>query len=102
MKQESYPCTAPHYSGITDKLLNADGFRCKRCVYGQLFREVVDMKEIMISSPDKLECIDKFGYLGDSIGAGGEAEETSTARVQGTGSSTNIRGSFSQSVGKSL
>jgi len=33
------------------------------------------MKEIMISSHDKLECADKFCYLGDLIGASGGAEE---------------------------
>jgi len=33
--------------------------------------------EIMISSLDKLECVNKLRYLGDMIGAGGEAEETS-------------------------
>jgi len=47
-----------------------------------LFREVVAMKEIMISSPYKLECVDKFCYLGDLIGAGGGAEEAARARVR--------------------
>jgi len=37
------------------------------------------MKKIMISSLDKLECIDKCCYL---IGAGGGAEEASRARVR--------------------
>jgi len=36
------------------------------------------MKEIMISSLDKL---DKFCYLGDLIGAGGGTEEVSRASV---------------------
>jgi len=30
-------------------LVNTAGFRCKRCVGGQLFREVVAVKEIMIT-----------------------------------------------------
>jgi len=42
----------------------------------------VAMKEIMISSHDKLECADKFSYLGDLIGAGGGAEESSRARIR--------------------
>jgi len=53
----------------------------------------------MISSLDKLECVDNFCYLGDLIGAGGGAEKTSRARVRfawSTGSSVNIKGSFSQ------
>jgi len=39
------------------------------------------MKKIMTSSLDKMECVDKFCYLGDLIGAGGGTEETSRARV---------------------
>jgi len=40
------------------------------------------MKEIIISYLDKLECIDKFCYLLDLIGAGVGAEEASRARVR--------------------
>jgi len=36
----------------------------------------------MIISLDKMECVDKFCYLGDCIGAGGGAEEASRARVR--------------------
>jgi len=36
----------------------------------------------MISSLNKLECVDKFFYLGDLIGASGGAEEASRARVR--------------------
>jgi len=68
-------------SGVTGKLQNVAGFRCKRCVDG-LFREVVAMKDIMINSLDKLECDDNFCYLGDLIGAGGGAEEASRSRVR--------------------
>jgi len=54
----------------------------KKRVDGQLFQDVVAMKEIKISSLDKLECIDKFCYLRDLIGAGGGAEKASRARVR--------------------
>jgi len=37
--------------------------------------------KIMITSLDTLECVDKFCYLGNLIGAGGGVEETSRARV---------------------
>jgi len=57
-------------SGLSGKLQHVAGFRCKTCVDGQLFQKVVAMKEIMISSLDKLECVDKFCYMGDLIGAG--------------------------------
>jgi len=46
------------------------GFRCMRCVDGQLFREVVAIKEIMVSLLGKLECVDLFCYLVDLIGVG--------------------------------
>jgi len=62
---------------------NAAGYRCRRWVDGQLFREVVVMKEIMISSLDKLECVDNSCYLGDLFGAGGGPEEASRARARG-------------------
>jgi len=62
-------------------------------------------KEIIISSLDNLECIDRFSYLGDFIGASGGAEEVvnyqdSRARVDcawassKAGSSANIKGSL--------
>jgi len=35
-------------------LQKAAGFRCKRCVDGQLFQEVVAMKEILISCLDRM------------------------------------------------
>jgi len=37
--------------------------------------------EIVISSLDKLECVDKFCGLRDFIGAGGGAEEAPRARI---------------------
>jgi len=58
------------------------GFRCKKCVDEQLFQEDVAMKEIMTTSLDKLECVDKFCYLGDLIGAGGGTEKVSRAIVR--------------------
>jgi len=42
----------------------------------------VAMKEILIGSLDKLECVEKFCYLGEMIGKGGGAEEASRARVR--------------------
>jgi len=52
--------------------------KCKIFVDGQLIQEVVAMKEIMISLLDKLECIVKFCYLADLIGASGGAKEASS------------------------
>jgi hypothetical protein len=39
------------------------------------------MKEIALGNADKLECVDRFFYLGDMIGAGGGVEDASRARV---------------------
>jgi len=67
-------------SGVSGKLQNVAGFRCKRCVAGSCFKKVVTMKEIMML--DKFACVDKFCYLGDLISAGRGAEEASRARVR--------------------
>jgi len=76
----------------------------------------------MINLIDKLECVDKFYYLGEFIGADGGSEEASRARircawakfislnfvsllfepVQVTGSIAKIKGSFSHSKRKSI
>jgi len=55
-------CRHGRCSGASGKLQNVAGFQYKICVDGQLYQEIV---KIMISSMDKLECIDKFCYLGD-------------------------------------
>ena len=56
------------------------GFECRRCVEGTGNEEV--KKEIEIEHVGKLECVDKFCYLGDMTEAGGGAEEASRARVR--------------------
>jgi len=42
----------------------------------------VAIREIIISSLDKFEYVDKFCYLGDLFGAEGGAEEAPGARVR--------------------
>ena len=39
------------------------------------------LTEISLGMDQQLECVDKFWYLGDMIGAGGGAGESSRARV---------------------
>jgi len=66
-------------------------------------RLVSDVKiyvEIMISLLDKLDCLDKFCYLGEGGGAQqslGVRVRCAWAKFRGTGSSTNIKRSISQS-----
>jgi len=68
-------------SGIKGKLQSATSYRCKKCVDGR--SEIVEsLKEIQIELDKKVECVDKFCYLGDTIGAGGGAEEAVRARVR--------------------
>jgi len=65
---------------VKGSLNKVDGFLCSRCVEGAGDEE--GKKEIEIEDVGKLECVNKFCYLGDMIGAGGGAEEASRARVR--------------------
>ena len=49
------------------------GAWCRRCLNG-LFQSVL-LKEVVIEPNVKLECVPKFCYLGDTLGAGGGGEE---------------------------
>ena len=51
------------------------------CVDGSYGQSEV-LKEISFGPDSKLECVEKFCYLGDMIGAGGGAEGASGARVR--------------------
>ena len=68
-------------SGVTGKLTGVVGFTCKRCVDGTPV-DIGGLREVSIGQNDKLECVEKFCYLGDMIGSGGGAEEASRARVR--------------------
>ena len=46
-----------------------------------LFQSVL-LKEVEIEPNVKLECVPKFCYLGDTLGAGGGVEEAARARVR--------------------
>ena len=52
-----------------------------RCVDG-IPIDIVGLREVSIGQNDKLECMEKFCYLGDRIGSGRGAEEASRARVR--------------------
>jgi len=68
-------------SGISGSLKDVDSdFRCRRCIGGIKTGE--SNSEMVIEHVGKLECVDKFCYLGDMIGAGGGAEDASRARVR--------------------
>ena len=56
-------------------------FTCEKCVHGSPDRSG-ELKEISLGANLQLECVGKFCYLGDVIGAGGGAEDASRARVR--------------------
>ena len=63
-------------SGISGKLKSNVDFHCRRCLEGEhgLFQSVLG-KEVVIEPNVKLECVPKFCYLGDTLGAGGGVDE---------------------------
>ena len=58
-------------------------YQCRRCLEGEngLFQSVL-LKEVVIEPNVKLECVPKFCYLGDTLGARGGVEEAARARVR--------------------
>jgi hypothetical protein len=66
-------------SGIQGSL-KIVGFECRKCTFGEYREEV--KKEVEMNSGEKIECVGKFCYLGDTIGSAGGAEEASRARVR--------------------
>ena len=77
-----------------------------------LFQSLL-LKEVVIEPNVKLECVPKFCYLGDTLGAGG-VEEAERARVRcawakfkelspiltARGTSNRIRGSYTRLVSR--
>ena len=57
-------------SGVSGKLSKALNFVCKRCAGGTRV-QLGGLTEVSLGMDQKLECVDKFRYLGDMIGAGG-------------------------------
>ena len=68
-------------SGIKGKLKSNVDFRCRRCLEESLVGTVL-RREVEIEPNMKLECVPKFCYLGDTLGAGGGADEAARARVR--------------------
>ena len=68
-------------SGVVGSLEKMVGFKCRNCSRGDV--NVVDgAKQFEIGTSDELEVVENFCYLGDVIGKGGGAEESSRARVR--------------------
>src|SRR5580658_1311077 len=56
-------------------------FQCSKCTIGDS-DDTTELKELSIGNTDKVDCVDRFCYLGDMIGDGGGVEEASRARVR--------------------
>ena len=54
--------------------------QCPTCVNGGKER-TADKKELVLGQ-ERLECVDKFCYFDDMIGAGGDAEDAVRARIR--------------------
>ena len=68
-------------SGIKGKLKSNVDFRCRRCFEESPVGTVLQ-REVEIEPNVKLECVPKFCYLGDTLGADGGADEAARARVR--------------------
>ena len=100
-KQGKYPCGVCHKgvgvnsvkcqlckhwvhkrcSKIKGRLQNVKDFKCRACVDKELGVNQVD--EIVVTcGGEKLEVVDRFCYLGDTIGSRGGAVDSITARIR--------------------
>ena len=69
-------------SGVAGSLGKVVDFKCRNCVGGGV-KVVEGVDQFVLGDSDKIEVVEKFCYLGDVIGKGGGAEESSRARVRG-------------------
>jgi hypothetical protein len=67
--------------GVKGNLKTNVKYRCPICS-GAVVRKAVECKEVVIGEAGKLDCVDRFCYLGDVIGDGGGVEEATRARVR--------------------
>src|SRR5260221_8913424 len=68
-------------SGVVGNIEKMVDFMCRDCSGGGV-KVVEEAKQFVVETSDKIEVVEKFCYLGDIIGKGGGAEESSRARVR--------------------
>ena len=73
-------CVHKHCSGIKGRLKTDQEFKCNSCAQG----ECVTAEESVVVNCDGqcLDIVEKFCYLGDTIGARGSVEDSVTARIK--------------------
>ena len=70
-------------SEVKGKLKENPGYRCAKCVSGGCAEGDAEEQEVMLEWCSSLECVNRFCYLGDMLGAAGGCGEASRTRVQG-------------------
>src|SRR3989442_4895117 len=68
-------------SGVVGSLQKMVSFTCMNCTEGGA-KVADEVKQFVLGNNDEMEVVEKFCYLGDVIGKGGDAEESSIARVR--------------------
>ena len=68
-------------SGVKGRLRIGTDFKCAKCDEKEL-GSIEEKKDMVLGQDSILECVDRFCYLGDMIGAGGGCEEASRTRVK--------------------
>ena len=69
-------------SGVSGNLAHISQYRCVKCTGGGSPVKIETQQLLPLGDGQSLECVEKFCYLGDMIGAGGGAEEAARARVR--------------------
>ena len=70
-------------SGVKGKLKEDLGYRCGKCVGGVRAESCADEQEAVLVDGSSFECVNRFCYLGDMLGAAGGCGEASRTRVRG-------------------
>ena len=65
------------------KLKEDPGYRCTKCVRGGCAEGGAEEQEVLLEDGRTLECVNRFCYLGDMLGAAGGCGEASRTRVRG-------------------
>ena len=91
-------------SKVRGKLKADQGYKCSRCLSGDVCGENVAAKaEVTMADSKKIELVDKFCYLGDMIGADGGVEEATRTRIKcAWGKFRKLAPILTQSLGKCI
>ena len=89
VENNSIQCTQCHrwihkkWSNIKGRLEQDASFQCESCRANiTKCGEGQEKREVLLGQECKVECVDSFCYLGDTIGSGGGAEDAARTRVK--------------------